>query len=273
MADAATLNQKVLGGLDRLVADDPKVYADQLYENALDAIERQSGDRAREINENVFSRGLGLSTIARDMQASREREVLDAKTRARRESDIASRQAQLSALGQAAGAASSDLNRQQSSAQFGANQQMQKKQLNQQSSIANMNALTQGVGGLGMAGLYMGGKMFAPEIKAGLKGLFSSPGGGPSGSADGIPEGPAYDAYRAGERIDYGQIGSSDSSPLTYDLGADYTSFDPGGLADFESYAIDPSSGYGDMAFDLGGLDWLAAMEPDPDVFRWGDYL
>lgn len=268
MATANEIQQRALTGFDKLAADDPKVYADQLYANAVEAIERQSGDRAREINEHTFGRGLGLSTITRDLQMAREKEVLDAKTKARREADLAARQATLSALGQAAGAASQDLTRQQSSAQFQANQQMQRKQLGQQSDIANMNALTQGVGGLGMAGLYMGGKMFGPEIKRGLTGLFNdTPSAGRSPMMPGSGNAVVDSRDLASGPLSYSMDGLdalTSDSPLTYDLGADYSTFDPGGLTDvggMDFMSVDPYGG-------LGGFDWLTAMDP----YRWSDW-
>ena len=101
--------------------------------------------------ENLSARGLGISTVTRDALA-----------KARVDASLAAQQAQLAALGQAAGYTTANANRAQQESQFS-------RGLKQQKDMANTQLLASGLGaGVGALG-QLGGAAFGPEIRGGLR--------------------------------------------------------------------------------------------------------
>ena len=257
MADADSLRRTSLSGLESLAGTDKQAYADALYQRMVEDIERRSADDMRSVNENLFSRGLGLSTYLSDQQKKMEQARADAIIRARREADLAAQSATLQALGQAAGAAQTDLSRQQSAQNADANRQMQAKALDRQEGIANRQMLVGGLGSLGAAGLYGAAKSGAfkglgSSIAEGVRGLLT-PGDQPlAANLTGL------DAQRAGE-WDLTPFGSGMASPST----SDFDMPDFGGGIDYGLGSLsDPvSSELFLPQIDFGGFDGLSGLD------------
>lgn len=237
------LRQSLNSGLAALLGHgNPQATEDALYGRMAGDIDRESADAARSINENTFGRGLGLSTISRDMQADRERLRGDALGKARTDAFLASQQATLAALAQAAGVDARRQQMQQQDQQFRASLNSRDDAMSAQRSIANNQMLAQGGGLLGGALAGLAGKTFAPEIRGGLRSLFGL--NDPKGAA---PTAPAVDAPAA-----------------SVDIGSDYTipSLD---IASPSAPSFDlsmPDFSLGDTTLNLGGLDALAGIDP-----------
>ena len=224
-------------GLASLLGNgNPQATEDALFQRMAGDIDRTSGDAARSINENTFGRGLGLSTISRDMQADRERLREDALLKARKDSFLASQQATLAALAQAA----TQQAREQQGNQFNQSMDMQRRNISSQRDIANNQMLAQGGGLLGGALMQLGGKTFAPEIRGGLRSLFG---------AD----------KQGGAPVTAGETAAPDA---TVNIGSDYApTVGDLPMADFEIPDFDINEDYAAMP-DLGGLDALAGFDP-----------
>jgi hypothetical protein len=173
---AGDLNQLVQDALGSLIQSGGLPTAENLYQT-----------QAQSELENTFGRGLGISSVTRDALA-----------KARVDATLAAQQAQLAALGQAAGVAQQELNRGQAGAQFQAQLGLQKKALGQQRDLANQQLLAGGLG-LGVGGLaQVAGKTFGPEITGGLRRLFGV--GGTPGTATATAQ-PGLDALGQGQQI------------------------------------------------------------------------
>ena len=255
MPNAEQLLRRSMGGLEQLAAD-PAKTEQYLYQNALDAIDKQARGR----REDVFARGMGLSTIREQM----ENEVRDAKLKAQRDAYLSAQQASLAALGQAAGAAGNQLNREQQAAQYAGNQQMQKDALNRQESTANRQMLTQGLGGLGMAGVYglarggafkgVGGAL-AGAGKRGLDRLWAKPSS---------TEASAY----PGETM--GEVPGVAGTP--YGGIEDYGSADDLDLGGID-FGIDDLGGLDALSFDPGDADFLLDLFGPEDALDWSRFF
>lgn len=248
----ATLDDLLKGGLEDLLRQDPRALEDSLYTSSAEDINRRSGDTARTINENTFGRGLGLSTITRDLQADRERLRDDALVKARRDSAFAARSAVLQALATAAGQQSADANRRQQANQFNTTQNFNERQGNRQESIANRNLVAQGIGGLGGAALTVGG------LVGGRKGGFldrmlngggkSAPDGGGENRLAPGGQSPDVAASFAGDYPSPGEIApTGDLSIPDFNLG------DVGGSFNFDAPDFSGSGGFDPGGFDLFG--------------------
>lgn len=266
----ADLNALVQQAYNDILARGAQPLEDALYGRQEADIRDQAANRAQQIAENAFGRGLGLSSIAAYLQGQNEKAQADALAKARTDAYLASQQAQLAAVGQAAGVAQQELNRNTQNAQFSANQDMQKRALNQQASIANKNLLAGGLGlGLGAATQVLG-KTFAPEITGGLRNLFGLGGSTPSPyaslglrdlsgfsepSVSPLPTG----GIAAGEPSFSFGMDTSFGSPstalnLSSGLGSDFGGFSAGG-------GLDALAGL-DLS-NLGAIDWSAFTLPD----------
>jgi hypothetical protein len=231
---------------------------EQLLAGQRGEIERVHGDRAREINEGTFGRGLGLSTVTRDLQSERERIRQETLIKAAREAAIAARQAQAAALGQAASFVSAQGGRQLQ--QQGLQQQAGqfKKGLQQQQQTGREQMIGGGLAGLAGAGLKTAGMIYGPEFKDWMKGkgggagtqVLGPPSPGPSPLEAQGPESPYIEPSPGGgefagyPNFDYGDTGeyapTSDLSGL-WDLG-DFPSWET--LPDFDpNWWDDPSEG------------------------------
>lgn len=173
MADLNALVQEALGGI--------------INSGGLPNVESLYNQQAQAVNEQNFAKGLGISSVTRDALA-----------KARVDANLAAQEAQLSALGQAAGVAQAELNRGQSASQFAQNLALRKKELGQQSDIARNQLLAGGLG-LGVGGLAnVAGRTFGPEITGGLRRLFGV--GGTPGTATAAAQ-PGLDALGQGQQI------------------------------------------------------------------------
>lgn len=177
MALASTVNS----GFEQLLGPGPKATEDALYKNSeADILRQYQGNR-----ETAYGRGLGISTIA--AQINRTRDL--ALEQAQRDAFLAGQQAQTSALAQAANVVAGNQQRAQQEGQFNRAQSQQKN-------LANQQMIGQGVGGLVGAGANFAGRVIGP---GGFKGLF---GGGPSAPAVTAPSGYAPTLAQGNE--DYG---------------------------------------------------------------------
>ena len=160
-----------------------------LFQRSIGDIENSYKNNAQAISENMFSRGLGISDIAAHLQAENLKNQAAAVEKARQDAFLGGQQAQLAALGQAAGITQSEANRAFAAAQ-------QKRALSAQQSTQNKQLLAQGLaGGVGALG-NVAGLAYGPEIRSGLRGLFGlhTPSlGGPTrpGPGEGMPGGAA----------------------------------------------------------------------------------
>jgi multidrug efflux pump subunit AcrA (membrane-fusion protein) len=139
---------------------------DALFSRSQADITRQ-GQAAQ---EQLFGRGLGLSTL----QGEIERQRADALAQARRDAFLASQQASLSALAQAA----QHQTQQQSLAQ-------RAQESKQAVKSAREGQWTGAGAGLGAAALGTAGRIYGPDIKSGLAGLFGR--GATLGQVPGLP--------------------------------------------------------------------------------------
>jgi hypothetical protein len=227
----ADLNDLLNQGLSGIISSGGLPTADALYQQQAQA------DR-----ENTFGRGLGISTVTRDALA-----------KARVDATLAAQNAQLAALGQAAGIQQGAANRAQQESQFS-------RQLGQQKSLANQQMLASGLGaGVGALG-GLAGASFGPEIRSGARGLFGlkplstdarlSGGGGattpggvtPTAAPDMISGagGPSLPDLGSIPNLTTPDFGGSLNTPdfsSGFDLGGPSTSFDLSGLFDAASPA------------------------------------
>lgn len=237
------LRQSLNSGLAALLGNgNPQVTEDALYDRMAGDIDRTSADAARSINENTFGRGLGLSTISRDMQADRERLRGDALGKARKDAFLASQQATLAALAQAAGVDARRQQMQQQDQQFRASINSRDDAMGAQRDIANNQMLAQGGGLLGGSLLQLAGKTFAPEIQGLLRNLSGL------GGKDSEPTPTATAATVPGASMDIG----TDVAMPSYDLGVsdlDVSLPDAPAMPDFDFGSV-------------GGLDALAGFDP-----------
>lgn len=254
----ANLNALTGTALEQLLAGGPKGLEDQLYGSAEQDIQRQG----QGMLEQLFGRGMGQSS---EMGAV-ARQVAEALAKARTDSAVASRQATLAALAQAAGVQ----NRQQQESQYERTLGFNKDQADRQESIANKQLLAQGIGGLGGSALTLGGLLYGKELKSGLKGLL----GGDSSDLGGVPGGSyiSQDVPGGGapmlDGITQPEIGGDFSIPdFSLNAGQSFDMPDLGALdtGDF-SLGFDPS-------FDLDFGSGLDTSTLDLLTKGWGNYL
>jgi len=240
----ASLDDLLNQGLSGIISSGGLPTADALYQQQAQA------DR-----ENTFGRGLGISTVTRDALA-----------KARVDATLAAQNAQLAALGQAAGIQQGAANRAQQESQFS-------RQLGQQKSLANQQMLASGLGaGVGALG-GLAGAAFGPEIRtglrgfAGLKGLPGDTRG--AGAGGGVPGGATPGA--APDMI------SGAGGPSLPDLGSipNLTTPDFGGSLNMPDLSSGFSLGGPSTSFDLSGLfdaSMPAAFSPGYDWSQigWG---
>src|SRR3990167_10259923 len=138
---------------------DRDIFARQLMAGQRAEIERVQGDLARQINESTFGRGLGLSTVPRDLHSERERIRQETLVKAEREAQIAARQAQAAALGQAAQYATARQGRAFQQQQFGQQAEQFKQGMGAQQSMARQQMLGGGLAGVPGAGLKTAGDL------------------------------------------------------------------------------------------------------------------
>ena len=247
------VKQGYKGGI--LTDADRARLAEQLMGGQRAEIERVQGDLARQINEGTFGRGLGLSTVTRDLQSERERIRQETLVKAERESQIAARQAQAAALGQAAQYATARQGQAFQQQQFGQQAEQFKQGMGAQQSMARQQMLGGGLAGLTGAGLKTAGDLHgtgkAPwqtPTKPGIPGAPLSLPGGPTTPAEGGAALPSL-----GEMTLPGLAGFTEPSPTPFEFGSE-PSYDFGGFA--PSMSFDPS------AFDLSGLWDLGGWDP-----------
>ena len=200
--------------------------------------------QAQAERESSYGRGLGISSVTRDALA-----------KARMDAAMAAQQAQLAALGQAAGVTQATANREASMANSAANRNQQESQFRrtqqQQSGLANQQLLAGGLGaGVGALG-QVAGSTFGPEIRTGLRKLGglgplrqdAVPPGVTPGPVGEIPSGD-FQNFTLGGDTSLGGLG---------DLGA----LGAGGGGDFSFSPSDYTSSFNpsDYSFDAGGLD------------------
>jgi hypothetical protein len=199
--------------------------------------------QAQAERESTFGRGLGISSVTRDALA-----------KARVDASLAAQQAQLSALGQAAGITQGNANRTQQASQFGQNLDQRNKELGQQESLANKQMLASGIGAGTGALLNVAGMAFRPQIQDFL-GVNSrgpiSPGGGrevmapPSAVPDLIGDGG-------------GGGGLADLS--TFSGAGDFS------MPDFAAYSNPADYDFGDF----GGFDLSGLFDTSFTPYEWG---
>ena len=203
--------------------------------------------------ENLSARGLGISTVTRDALA-----------KARVDASLAAQQAQLAALGQAAGYTTANANRAQQESQFS-------RGLKQQKDMANTQLLASGLGaGVGALG-QLGGAAFGPEIRTGARNLF---GLGPL-RQDATPNStPAGVTASAGPNtID--TSGFSLGGNTTLNAG-DLSGFGAGGGGSLSAsdFSVPDLSGYTDPGL-YGGLDLSNLFDSSFNPYQvqdWGMY-
>lgn len=250
----ANLNALTGNALEQLLAGGPKGLEDQLYGSAEQDIQRQG----QGMLEQLFGRGMGQSSE----MGTVARQVAEALAKARTDSAVASRQATLAALAQAAGAQ----NRAQQESQYERTLGFNKDRADQQESTANKQLLALGIGGLGGSALKLGGQMFGNEIKGGLKRLFGADDGSGLGSLGGdyISQDASSLAPAAG--IAQPDIGGDFSIPdFSLNAGQSFDMPDMGAL-DVGDYSLDF-----DPSFDLGFTGGLDSSTLDLLTKGWGD--
>lgn len=248
----ATLNDLITSDLQNLLRRSPDQYANDLYGTARTDILTQQ----QNLLENLFGRGMGRSTQLGPIL----KQVDEALAKARVDADTAARQATLSAVAQAAGTQQRNM---------AANQFQQTMDFNRQQAARNQAAqnhqmIAQGVGGLGSGALTLGGLVYGPEIKAGLRRLIGAgaPGApaesnmaGPQGTYSGPSYGTGPDAGVAPSIVQPDIAGASPAAP---DLTIPNLDINP---PQFDlSNAMAPSNfsfGTGPMDFSLPTLDLL----------------
>src|SRR3990167_766007 len=248
------VKQGYKGGI--LTDADRARLAEQLMGGQRAEIERVQGDLARQINEGTFGRGLGLSTVTRDLQSERERIRQETLVKAERESQIAARQAQAAALGQAAQYATARQGQALQQQQFGQQAEQFKQGMGAQQSMARQQMLGGGLAGLTGAGLktagYLHGTGKAPwqtptPPTPGVQGYGEAAqlGGlaAPSTPAEVASMTPGLPAL----------TGFAEPSMAPFDFGPE-PSYDFGGFA--------PSMSFDPNAFDLSGLWDLGGWDP-----------
>jgi hypothetical protein len=249
----ANLNDLSQSGLAALLQQDPQAYEDLLFNQARTEIERQGGDRAQQISENAFGRGLGLSTVNAYSQAENQRAQKEAISKARVDASTAARSAQLSALAQAAGVAQQEANR-----------GMQHKAIKAQQQMNDDKMLAGGLTALGGAGLGLGMKAFGPEAINGIRGfaglnpMYNT--GSPSFSGGGLVQSPGASmtdsplSFNASSPIDFSMPQADFGGGALSDLGdfSASTSFVP----DFGDFMSQPTMGLDA----LGGLDFSSLI-------------
>ena len=152
-ADALTrfrdLQTRGITGLQGLLTQDPtarrQTIEDALFSRAQETINRQATDLGRDIEEGTFARGVGKSTITRDMLDRLNREQLDATARARRESFLsagaetrAEDAAKMAALGQAFSEGMQGIGQEAGISQANAAREQQGKQTAAQTAFQNL---------------------------------------------------------------------------------------------------------------------------------------
>ena len=227
----ASLEDLVSGGLSNIIQQGGLPLEEALYQR-----------QAQAEREATFGRGLGISSVTRDALA-----------KARMDAAMAAQNAQLAALGQAAGVTQQNANRAQQASQFD-------RTMKQQKSLANQQMLASGLAGGVGAAANLGGLIFAPEIRKGLRGLFGAGTPGTQPGAPGLTEGgPLQTAGlpSAGAMEDYAQV-----SPLSSLVGPNlFSGFDQSFAV--PDLSVPDFSGF-DQSFDLSGL-----FDYDPLAFDW----
>ena len=213
-------------------------------------IERQSGDRARAINEATFGRGLGLSTVTRDLQADRERLRQEALSKAAREAFLGAQQAQQAALGQAAQYVTAQRGQALQGQQLAQQASQFKKSLGQQQGLQTQALLGGGLAGLTGAGLktagYLHGQGKAPWQT-------QKPGGVTPGTPGALTAAPPADIQSL-----LGPTGAFDIPSPQGGLFAPPTMapFAFGAEPSFNFGGFEPSVSFDPSAFDLSRLDF-----------------
>lgn len=241
----ADLNGVVNQNLLSLLEQDPALQQ-RLFGVAKTAIEDQAGNQARQINENAFGRGLGLSSVNAQAQALNQAERDKAIAKAGIDSETAARQAILSALGAAAG-------QQQMQQQA----HMQNKQMRSQENIAQNNLIGSGLGAVGGAGLYLGGKAFGPDLVKGIRGI--------AGLDSGKPGAPGTGSYVGGD------AGTGGAAPLSLNSGAAPINYSMPSLGG----GLDALSASPDMSFNGPATqlpDWSSAINMPLDALDGLDF-
>lgn len=275
--DTNTLQNLAGTGLEQYLGAGPQAMEDALYNRMAADIERQSGLNAQQAMENTFGRGVGQagggpSSITSTALDPILRARSDALTKARNDAFVASQQAQLAALAQAAGTAQTAINSSTAAANQSAALALQKRGQNFQRSQANQQAIGQGVGGLGAAGLQTAGLLYAPQIKkflgGGLQGLADTGGDRMPSSALAAAGGPATAGIPSQPDLTGGfpSAATSAASALTP------ASFS---LPDVSGPTSSALSGLSNYNFELPtDFDWSTAlMKPVTSSFDWGDYF
>lgn len=228
-----------------------QAMADQLVSRQYPDILKQYGDRAQQINESAFGRGMGLSAYNLQNQQANTQAQLEAQAKAKIDAQQAVEQAQRAAVGQAASYASGQQQQQQQAQQFG-------RQLGATKSNQSNQMLASGIGAAA-GGIAKGAGYFGPDIKAGLKGLMGSGGARPgvptggrtpsTGQEMGAQEAPMNEnpAMPQIAPLDYTQA----ETPSNYGMG-DFTmpqvetpAMDFGSGMDFSGWGGSDTSGYG----------------------------
>lgn len=271
--DINTLQQLAAAGLGDYIGQSPQTMEDALYNRMAADIERQSGTNARSALENTFARGVGqgggvggASTISADAITPIQRARNEALLKARSDAFVASQQAQLSGLAQAAGAAQNAINSGQNAGYQQQALNLQKKNQEQQRGLATQQAVGQGVGGLGAAALSTAGLLYGPEIRKNLSGLFAGGGGDRMPSSLAAMAGPSSPGAPAvTSAIDmpsafanFAGPAASALSPASYDFGGSF-----GGLGSMASSNFSLP--------DLPSVDWGSMWNiPTNLSFDWG---
>lgn len=250
----ASLEELVNAALAQGAQMNPQTLADQIYAGQEQDVNRQAGNAAQQVNENTFGRGLGLSSISGYLQGQNELARATALAKARQDAMLASTQAQQSALGQAAGQVTNNLNRQAQEANL-------KRQLAQQRSLAGQQMLASGLGGLVNTAAGVGGLVFGQDIRRGLRGLAGA--GGPTSPQGGretmLPQNQAPGAAPA---LPASATGGGFSLPDLTGLDTIPSSFAPS--FDISTPSFDYTTVGPEPSFDLG-------FSPSFDT-SWLDY-
>jgi hypothetical protein len=235
-----------------------------LFQRSIGDIENAYKNSAQQISENQFSRGLGLSSVAAQLQAENLKNQSAAIEKARQDAFLGGQQAQLAALGQAAGLSQGDANRAQQAA-------MQRRALAAQEGAANKQLIAGGItGGVGAAA-NLAGMAYRPEIQRGLRAFAGlgarpdpvAPGGGremmlPPDQRPGLPSGAGLspDVTPGPSLGDFSNLSSSIPDLSMPDFGSSFTMPD---LSSSYDLGFSPSldlSGLFDSASFSPGYDW-----------------
>ncbi len=237
--------------LDQLLRAVPDAQAleDALFRRAQIDIEEAANRQLQSTRENVAGRGLGIGQYLADLESGVAGEQAKALEKARLDAFTAAQQARLAALGSAA----SQTN--QSNALTQAADQASKNRR-----AAKDNQFLSAGAGIGAAGLGTLGRVFAPEIKGGLRDLVGLGGSRGSGGGPAAP-GRAF-GDTLGDSLGAGGQIIQPAEPFSFQ-GPDLSS-----AFEFPEESFDvglPSFNLPDLSFDLGAL-----FQNDDDDFLRG---